>query len=177
MAYSEDGLDWHLENKKPIEGIYLRGFQWQGEWYGVMREGTLMHSQDGVNWTDPAFDAFADAVNEGRTYIRHVAVALDGDVLSVFYSRINDAPERIMRATAKLTGPWTEWRLSNPVEILRPEEDWEGADLPVLPSKSGDAQEPGNELRDPGILDYGGKRYLYYAYRGERGIGIAELHR
>lgn len=176
VATSEDGRDWHLENPKAIRSTYLRGFRWNGEWYGVMRAGELVHSADGVTWSDTVVPEFANAVNEGPTrYIRHVALALDGDVLSVFYSRIGDAPERIMRATAQLNGPWTDWRLENPVEVLRPEADWEGADLPVVPSRGSVAKEPGNELRDPGILDYHGRRYLYYAYRGERGIGIAEL--
>lgn len=176
VATSEDGLDWHLESPEAIRGTYLRGFRWEGEWYGVMRGGELVHSADGVTWSAGSVPEFAEAVNEGAArYIRHVALALDGDVLSVFYSRIGDAPERIMRATAQLNGPWTEWRLENPVEVLRPEADWEGADLPVLPSRGSVAKEPGNELRDPGILDYGGRRYLYYAYRGERGIGVAEL--
>jgi len=176
VATSDDGLDWHLESPKAIRGTYLRGFRWNGEWYGVIRGGTLVHSVDGVTWSDPSVPEFAAAVNEAAgPSIRHVALALDGDVLSVFYSRVADAPERIMRATAHLKGPWTEWRLGNPVEVLRPEEDWEGADLPVLPSRASIAKAPGNELRDPGILDYGGRRYLYYACRGERGIGVAEL--
>lgn len=176
VATSDDGLDWHLESPKPIRSTYLRGFQWKGEWYGVMRGGELVHSVDGVTWSDPSVPEFAAAVNEAAgPYIRHVALALDGDVLSVFYSRIADAPERIMRATAHLDGSWTEWRLEHPVEVLRPEEDWEGADLPVIPSRGSIAKAPGNELRDPGILDYGGRRYLYYAFRGERGIGVAEL--
>lgn len=141
-----------------------------------MRAGELVRSADGVTWSDPSVPEFAEAVNEGWVrHIRHVALALDGDVLSVFYSRIGDAPERIMRATARLSGPWTEWRLADPVEILRPATAWEGADLPVHPSRASVARAPGNELRDPGILDYGGRRYLYYAYRGERGIGVAEL--
>ncbi len=176
VATSEDGLDWHLESPKAIRGTYLRGFRWEGEWYGVMRAGELVHSADGVTWSGDSVPEFAEAVNEGAApYIRHVALALDGDVLSVFYSRIADAPERIMRATVRLSGPWTEWRLEHPVEVLRPEADWEGADLPVLPSRGSVAKGPGNELRDPGILDHEGRRYLYYAYGGERGIGVAEL--
>jgi len=176
VAISQDGLDWHLENRRAIRGTYLRTFRWKGEWYGVLRGGALVHSADGVTWSEPRMREFSDALNEGSTrYIRHVALALDGDVLSVFYSRVGDAPERIMRATVELAGPWTQWRLSNPVEVLRPEEDWEGADLPELPSRQGPATQPSNELRDPAILDYGGRRYLYYVYRGERGIGIAEL--
>lgn len=176
VATSEDGLDWHLENPKPVQSTYLRGFRYDGEWYGVMRAGELVHSSDGVNWTESGVREFAGAINEGDArYIRHVALALDDDVLSVFYSRIGDAPERIMRATARLNGPWREWRLEHPVEVLRPEEDWEGADLPVVPTRGSLAKAPGNELRDPGILDYRGRRYLFYAHRGELGIGIAEL--
>jgi hypothetical protein len=80
-----------------------------------------------------------------------------------------------MRATCTLRGRWQDWRLANPIEVLRPEEVYEGADLPVLPSKSGSATEPGNELRDPAILDHRGRRYLFYSYRAEGGIGVAEI--
>jgi len=63
-----------------------------------MRAGELVRSADGVTWSDPSVPEFAEAVNEGWVrHIRHVALALDGDVLSVFYSRIGDAPGRIMR--------------------------------------------------------------------------------
>ena len=121
---------------------------------------------------------FAASVTTSTEYSRHVALVVEGDVLSVLYSRIGDAPERIMLATARLRGPWTSWRLrDDAVEILRPELDWEGADLPAIPTKAGSAEEPGNELRDPAILDHRGRRFLYYAFRGERGIGLAEITR
>ncbi|MFD9502502.1 hypothetical protein [Streptomyces sp. NPDC060035] len=176
VAHSVDGLDWHLENRRAQPGTYLRGFQWRGGWYGVMREGVLMHSEDGITWPEEGVPEFAEAINEGTTrFIRHVAVVRDGNVLSVFYSRIGDSPERIMRATCTLTGSWKNWRLTDPVEVLRAEEDWEGGDLPPLPSEGGEATKPVNELRDPGILDYRGRRYLFYSYRGEHGIAVAEL--
>lgn len=53
--------------------------------------------------------------------------------------------------------------------------DYEGANLPLLPSKRGIAQEPVGQLRAPCIFEEAGKTYLLYSVAGERGIAIAEL--
>jgi hypothetical protein len=46
--------------------------------------------------------------------------------LWVFYSSIGDRPERILRARVDLGPDWREWTAVDPVEVLRPQFDWEG---------------------------------------------------
>jgi hypothetical protein len=77
--------------------------------------------------------------------------------------------------TVDLDGDWGRWRASEPVEVLRPERAWEGADLPVAPSIRGAADGPVNQLRDPALFEDGGRTFLFYAVAGESGIGLAEV--
>jgi len=100
---------------------------------------------------------------------------LDGDVLSVFYSSIGDCPERILLSRIELTPDWREWRATEPVALLEPEADYEGANLLLEPSASGWAPEPVRQLRDPCIYREDGRTYLLYSVAGEHGIAIAEL--
>jgi hypothetical protein len=67
------------------------------------------------------------------------------------------------------------WTASEPVSVLAPETDYEGADLPLEPSSRGWAPEPVRQTRDPGIYREGGKTYLLYSVAGERGIAISEI--
>ena len=70
---------------------------------------------------------------------------------------------------------WQSWRLSGSSEILRPALAWEGADLPLAPSRPGAAESPVRQLRDPCIFEEGGRVYLLYSGAGEGGIGLAEI--
>ena len=62
------------------------------------------------------------------------------------------------------------------MEVLRPERDWEGADVPAAPSIRSVAPGRVNQLRDPAIFEEDGRVYLLYAIAGESGIALAELH-
>ena len=68
------------------------------------------------------------------------------------------------------------WTRSQPIEVLRPEFPWEGADLPIETSQGGAINVPVNQLRDPAIYEEDGRVYLLYAVAGERGIALAEVH-
>ena len=68
------------------------------------------------------------------------------------------------------------WEVSEPVDVLRPERTWEGAEAPLEPSIRSVASGHVNQLRDPAIFAENGRLYLLYAVPGEAGIGIAELH-
>jgi hypothetical protein len=107
--------------------------------------------------------------------VRHSALLKRGSTLHVFYTRAGEAPERILHATIPLAGDWTTWRESQPVEVLRPELPWEGALLPLEPSRRGSIDVPVNELRDPAVFEEGGRIYLLYSVAGERGIALAEV--
>jgi hypothetical protein len=108
--------------------------------------------------------------------MRHTAVKLDGDILSVFFSRAHDCPEHILMSQIELTPDWMTWQPTEPISILRPEAECEGADQPLVPSNRGSVHEPVCQLRDPGIYREGDKTYLLYSVAGEQGIGIAEFN-
>jgi hypothetical protein len=107
--------------------------------------------------------------------VRHSALKLDGKTLFIFYSRIGDNPERILLTRLDLEPDWTKWKITKEQTILQPEMEYEGSDLPLVPSKIGDAVERVNELRDPCIYEEGERVFLLYSVAGESGIGIAEL--
>ncbi len=97
------------------------------------------------------------------------------DILTIFYSRYHDRPERILKSTVQLSDDWTLWTAGEPEEVLAPVETWEGVDLPIEPSEGGAAREQKHQLRDPAIYEEDGRVYLLYTVAGEYGIAITEL--
>jgi hypothetical protein len=168
VALSADGLAF-----RPLPELlgpsYFRVFAHRGAHYALVMPGIIYRSADGLS----GFVAGPDVFGEPRQ--RHTALLKRDDTLFVFWTRVGDAPERILVSRIDLSGDWTAWRASEPVELLRPEHDWEGASLPVEPSFRGAINRPVNQLRDPAIFEEDGRTYLLYAVQGERGIAIAEL--
>jgi hypothetical protein len=74
-----------------------------------------------------------------------------------------------------LAGDWKNWQPSEPVELLRPETEEEGGNLPVSPSHFGSVHEPVHQLRDPAIFEENDRLYLLYSGAGESNICCAEL--
>ena len=62
------------------------------------------------------------------------------------------------------------------IEVIRPELNYEGSDLPVEASRGGHIDERVHQLRDPAIFQEGDKTYLLYSVAGESGIAIAEIN-
>jgi hypothetical protein len=176
VALSTDGIHFKPFPKK-IGEPYFRVFQWEGYYYAVTRSGSLVRSKDGLGPFGEANNAFDDTTRDKATKaaIRHTALKLDGKTLSVFFSRAGDTPERILVSRAELVGPHTSWRLSAPQEVLQPELDYEGGNLPLQASRGGLINVPVRQLRDPAIFREDGKTYLLYSVAGEHGIAIAEL--
>ncbi len=79
------------------------------------------------------------------------------------------APERILHATVEIGDDWLKWAASEP------EESYEGAVLPLMPSVRGLASESVRELRDPAIFEEDGQVYLLYSVAGEQGIAIGRI--
>lgn len=168
VAVSTDGL--RFEGRPEILGRpYFRAFRHEGFVYALAMPGVLYRSRDGLT-------GFEEGPQLFNPNMRHSAVLKQGNRLSVFWTRRNDAPERVLLSTIDMTGDWTGWTESEPVEVLRPERPWEGADLQVEPSRGGSIDVPVNQLRDPAIFEEDGRVYLLYAVAGERGIGLAEVH-
>lgn len=163
-------------------GFYFRVFRWRERWYALAKGGDLYRSEDGLSGFERGPNPFPnggddrDPDHNAPGSIRHVAVDLEGDSLRVYFTRIGDAPERILRTRIELSDDWATWRPATPPEeVLRPELESEGAKLDARPSRSGAASGPENALRDPCVFAEGGRRYVLYSIAGESGIGIAEL--
>jgi hypothetical protein len=164
---SSDGL--HFEGRPEILGApYFRVFEHEGWRYALAMPGILYRSRDGLSGFEQGPTLFDPDM-------RHSALLKRGDRLYVFYTKRGDAPESVLVAAIDLSRPWTEWRESASVEVLRPEFPWEGADLPVEPSLAGSVNTPVNQLRDPAIFEEDGQVYLLYSVAGERGIALARV--
>jgi hypothetical protein len=68
-----------------------------------------------------------------------------------------------------------QWQASEPIEVLRPEQEWEGANAPLEPSIRSTAYGQVNQLRDPAIYIEDKRVFLLYAIAGESGIALAEV--
>jgi hypothetical protein len=177
LAQSEDGLAF-VADPRPIANFYLRLVPWGKGWIGMSKGGVMYRapSLDGPFrrlWR-PAFPMSGRDAN-GRGDVRHVALHCEGDRLTVYFSRIGDAPERILAADIDLGRLPMLWRAGPAREVLAPEFEWEGSGLALRPSRAGAAAGPENALRDPAVFTAGGRQFLIYAVAGESGLGLAEL--
>ena len=171
LAVSKDGIHF-TASPEDIGEAYFRVFQWGGSHYAISNGGMLHRSPDGASKFEPGPNIFPQWADRKA---RHVAVKMDGDLLSIFYTRIGDNPERILFATLRMTPDWKQWRASEGSLVLQPELKYEGADLPLQPSNAGPSKVRVRQLRDPAIYREGARTYLLYSVAGESGIGIAEL--
>jgi hypothetical protein len=175
VAVSSDGLSFEPKPQDLGEG-YFRVFRWRAQCYAIAKNGELFRSR---SCSEPWAAAWEHGGNPfprtEKVFPRHVATLLNGDTLTVHYSRIGDEPEHLMVSTIHLSEDWKNWRASEPVSVLRPEQTYEGSELPVRPSKAGLAVGRVHELRDPAVYVEGKQKYLLYSVAGENGIAIAKL--
>ncbi len=195
VAVSTDGLHFRARDVK-VGPAYLRVFRHKGYWCAINGHGTLLRSSKlGVvfeNVGDVIGDGIAAAIDpvalgeEGarkdrpasggdRYSIRHVGVDIVGSRLVIYFSCVGHRPERIYATQIELKGDASSWRAEGVLEVMRPEEEWEGAKLPAAFSRGGRSRAWENGLRDPAIYREDGKTWLLYSSAGEHGIGIAEL--
>ena len=168
VALSTDGL--HFEARDEILGpSYFRVFRHGGAHYALTMPGVVYRSANGLGGFERGPDLFGEPLQ------RHSAVRVRGTLLEVFWTRVGDAPERILYSTVDLSGPWTGWRAGRTEPLMQAEHPWEGASLPAAPSYRGAIGIDVNQLRDPAIFEEDGQTWLLYAVRGEAGIAIAQL--
>ncbi len=167
VALSRNGLDFEA-SPEILGRPYMRLFRWDGFHYALAMPGVLYRSRNGL--TD-----FEEGPTLFPSSMRHSALKLDGDRLSVFFSHAGDCPERILLSTIALTPDWRTWRASEPVPVLEPELEYEGGRLALEPSRRGLVMGPVRQLRDPAVYHEDGRTYLLYSVAGEYGIAIAEL--
>lgn len=168
VALSTDGIDF-TARPEILGRTYLRAFRYGGKTFGIAMPGQVYRSDDGLS-------KFQEGPLLFNPSMRHCALLKRGDRLHVFWTQVGHAPERILLSVIDLSGPWTEWKETEPVEVLRPERDWEGAGEPNEPSIRSVAYGSVNQLRDPAIFEEDGRVYLLYAVAGESGIAIAQVH-
>jgi len=188
IAFSFNGIDF-----APLPGFfalpYTRRFTWRGDRYTYLldRVGNIMRSLDGyTNLTlgggaiGAAFTNASMVNGDGYTgLLRHLGVSVVGNILYVFGTRIGDAPERILWTSVDLSCTRTNWSACAPahpaLEAFRPQYEYEGADLPNVPSSKGNAPGPVNQLRDPFPFAADDKCYIFYAAAGESAIAAARI--
>ncbi len=167
VALSSDGINF-VARPEILGRTYWRGFDWQGQRYGLAMPGQFYRSEDPLG-------GFVEGPLLFNPKMRHSAVMVRNDQLWVFWTQAGDAPEHIKLSTVALADDWSTWQQVDHGEVLRPETPWEGANAPVVPSMRSTAYGVVNELRDPALLLDGGRIYLFYAVAGESGIAVAEL--
>ena len=113
----------------------------------MAKGGLVFLSDDGLSEFRPAAQspfALHDPNGNAPGDMRHVALQSDDDGLRVYYTRVGDCPEAILRARVVPDGPDMQtWRASEFEQVLAPELDWEGADLPLRASAVRRVQRPG----------------------------------
>jgi hypothetical protein len=171
VCFSEDGLSFG-RHSGPLIPSYFAGFRHEGAVYGVSVGGSLHRGDawDGPFETGP--DSFAAALfgpNGERP--RHFGIASDGNELTLYFTRIGDAPERILKSNVSLRGHWHNWRASAAVDVRGPTEAWEGTTTPIRASKVGTAETMEHALRDPFLF----QSHLFFAAGGESAIGVVAL--
>jgi len=170
VALSADGLSFE-PRADVLASSYLRVFRHKGNIYGIAMRGdhaALARSDDGLR----TFERGAPFMPRSR----HWALLRRGNHLWAFFTRIGDAPEQILLTRLDLTGDWDAWPRAAPppVPVLEPEADYEGARLPVEPSRPSAATGV-NQVRDPYVYEEDGRLTLFYSVAGESGIAAAEL--
>ena len=173
VGVAKDGLNFTVRPES-LGPSYFRVWKYGALYYALPRLAMpLFQSKDGfapfVKTKSPFED---DPVFKS---IRHVAVLAKGDLLTVFYSKIGDAPEHILMTQIQMNEKLSDWKATSPRSVLLPQTGYEGYALQAKPSLRGSSSNPENGLRDPAVFQEDGKTYLAYSVEGERGIAMAEL--
>ena len=167
VAISTDGRDF-AARPEILGPSYMRIFPHDGMIYALAMPGIMSRSADGLG-------GFANGPTLFNPNMRHAALLKRDGGLFVFWTEVGRAPETILVSRIDLAGDWMGWRDGPPVEILRPEFAWEGAEAPLIPSVRSTAYGVVNQLRDPAIYEEDGVVYLLYAVGGEAGIALARV--
>ncbi len=172
VALSKDGLQF-----EPVSGYigapYLRVFSKENYTYALGMPGFLYRSTNGLDNFEVRKRWLCG------TDVRHSGLLQEENMVYIFYSRVGDKPERILYSQMDISSDdWNDWKMGPSKELLRPELEWEGANLEKVPSMRGEMGVRVNQLRDPDIFkDADEQLYLLYTGAGEQAIGIATLNK
>lgn len=167
-----------LRTKTTILPSYTRLFFRNGKTYAVTIGGEIFS----VNPTDWSCSRIPLEKSMALTYespdcpimIRHCHVVEHLGEFIMFFSRTGDAPERILASILNFDSAESAV-LGRPLTVLRPKENFEGANLPITPSKKGKAKTREHALRDPYVLLGEQETYLYYSVAGEKGVAVSVI--
>jgi hypothetical protein len=168
VATSHDGVNF-TSHEEVLGRTYWRAFSHAGMTYALAMPGILYRSENPLS-------GFAVGPTLFNPDMRHAAMFKRESTLYVVWTQVGaEPPERLLMSAIDMSGPWETWKESEPVELMRPQREWEGANLPL--EKSARSFAPGrvNQLRDPAIYEENGRIYLLYAIAGESGIALAEI--
>ena len=155
---SPDGI--HFEARPEVLGrTYMRVFPYDGYTYAISMPGQFYRSRHPLA-------GFEEGPLLFNSNMRHSAVLVRDDTLFVFWTQVGTVPELIQVSTIDMSGDWRGWTEGDPVELLRPEHDWEGADAPLEPSVRSTAYGHVNQLRDPALFEDDGRIFLLYSSSG-----------
>jgi hypothetical protein len=171
-AESSDGLHFTV-HPAISKTSYLRVFQRGGTWYGISRLGLVSRATDPLGSFEAVGNLFSGTPEAGK--VRHVALVPRGDQLTVFFTRIGDAPEHVMMSNVTLTADPAAWRAGAAANVLAPATPYECENLPDVPSDAGDINVAAKQVRDPFVFRDDGRTFLFYSTCGEQGIAAAEL--
>tara|TARA_Y100000593_G_C4322004_1_gene344295 strand:+ start:1336 stop:2856 length:1521 start_codon:yes stop_codon:yes gene_type:complete len=167
LSFSKNGLDFN-SNSGILGMFYFRVFKYKNKFYSLAKnkntDGILYESDDGVSNFKPIFNLIPN--------IRHSAVLVENDNLYIFYTIVGSAPESILYCKIKLSDDINDWEIGDGGSLLKPERDYEGFNLPIVPSSFGTSFGMVNEVRDPFVF-VDDRKYLFYSIAGETGIAVA----
>ena len=174
----DGGRTFRLESRTPVAPFYLRTFRMSGQHYtsglalvDMEMHGVLLQASDGFN-----FAPHPQATGVLRR-MRHGFVLPKQSEQSalLFFTRVGDAPERILVATLRINDGELQWPPTEASSLLAPTVE-EGGGAPVAPSKRGGVDHRVHQLRDPAALRCCGARtFLFWAFGGEQGVAGGEL--
>jgi hypothetical protein len=178
LAESVNGIEWSrgddYKDAMFSPAYYVRVFEDEETLYTAVPTEKGVEIGKGKSIAGP-FEPVTTILTQENPKIRHIGVGVVGRSLHVYFSRVGDTPERIMRATVDLSLAPSKWDVSLPVECVRaPQEKWEGAQFPLTPSERGPANRV-NQLRDPFVYIDETHQVLFYSVGGESGLAVADL--
>ncbi len=159
---SIDGINFKTDNKV-LGSFYFRVFNYLNKKYAIAKNGnvdSIIYQEIKGKFT-PQFN-FLDKS-------RHTAVYVDLDILYIFYTLVEEAPESLYVCKIQ------NWEVIDNYKLKEPTYTWEGSEQPNIPSSFGTGFGFLNQLRDPCIFEEDNNIYLLYSYGGESGIAISNL--
>lgn len=168
VASSKDGINFNAHNDL-LGKFYFRVWKFHDFWYSIAK-----NNNEGWGELYRASSPFGPFKLRGNFLqgMRHAAVLVVKHTLLIFYSRVGDAPERILLSKIDMSSDWMTWSPTAPTDVLRPEYSYEGIQHPVKASIHGTAMDV-QELRDPYVLIENDRLVIFYTGAGEKCICAA----